>query len=443
MKIRFLLLCFLSFWAACSEERFAGGVSEETNTLAGVLENSSGMASGVSVLARSLSTSFEVTCVSDSSGRFRMDLPYGIYALSATEKNSSFYELVRISGEDVEISAKLLKGFDISVRVLFADSSSAEGVVVSLPGTNVKSTVGENGVLEFENLPRGNYVLNLKSPSTTEFENVYYRISDSLFYGPYPDGIPLDSLSSLEISSRQTQDSVWILPFATERNLLGYWNFNRSDSISQRVSIANVREKELPFFVYGNTEFVSGVENKSLALKDSTGFAVLEMDSGIFNRTQTFSVETWVRLKDIPVEKEYRKNIVGKVGFGGNTDNSVFSLALIQGVCSVTAPSLAFFVADGEGKDFNCENAVIDSSFIDTFEWVHVVASFDKGTLKLFRNGFLMAKKETSVFEIGNSIESIYIGKETLLLDIDALRFYREPIDETGAFIRFYKHGGR
>ena len=54
-----------------------------------------------------------------------------------------------------------------------------------------------------------------------------------------------------------------------------------------------------------------------------------------------------------------------------------------------------------------------------------------------------MAKKETSVFEIGNSIESIYIGKETLLLDIDALRFYREPIDETGAFIRFYKHGGR
>ena len=74
---------------------------------------------------------------------------------------------------------------------------------------------------------------------------------------------------------------------------------------------------------------------------------------------------------------------------------------------------------------------------------MHVVASFDKGTLKLFRDGFLMAKKETSVFEIGNSIESIYIGKETLLLDIDALRFYREPIDETGAFIRFYKHGGR
>ena len=33
MKIRLLLFCFLSFLLGCSEERFAGGVSEETNTV--------------------------------------------------------------------------------------------------------------------------------------------------------------------------------------------------------------------------------------------------------------------------------------------------------------------------------------------------------------------------------------------------------------------------
>lgn len=428
---------------ACGETKVSGGVSEETNTIAGLLENEFGPVSGVDVLARSLSKDFLVSTSTDSLGQFKMDLPYGLYALTASDSTGSYYELVRVSGEDLEISGALLEGFDASVVVLLSDSSFAEGVKVSLPGTDLKTVVSESGLLEFENLPQGNYVIELESPEVSLYENVYYRVNGTSFIGPYPETIPLDSICLLEVSREvNTSDSLWVLPWNTDISLWAYWNFDRLDS-SARVSALSIPKEEFPFYLYGDVKMVSSLNGKALSFRDSSSFAVLEGDSGIFNGATEFTVETWVNFKDVPQEGAFQKNIVGKVGFGGESDSSVFSLALIQGLCETTSPSLAFFVADGSGMPLDCENAVVDSSEVIVGEWIQVIASFDNGVLRLFRNGEEKASKSSLISKIQSSNESIYLGKETIIFDIDALRISGKGIKEADAFLRFYKYGGR
>ena len=46
-----LLSLFIAFFVSCGETRVTGGVSEETNTVAGLLENTNGPVRGVTVLA--------------------------------------------------------------------------------------------------------------------------------------------------------------------------------------------------------------------------------------------------------------------------------------------------------------------------------------------------------------------------------------------------------
>lgn len=438
-----LLSLFIAFFVSCGETKVAGGVSEETNTVAGLLENTNGPVRGVTVLARSISKDFHVSSETDSLGKFKMELPHGLYALTASESGESYYELVRVAGEDLNVSGQLLSSFDAKIQVLFADSSVAVGVKIALPGTNVKTIVGENGFVELENLPRGNYVVELSSEKIATYENVYYRVMDSLFVGPFPENIALDSLSMLDVSrSGYSADSVWILPWNTEKFLSAYWNFDRLDS-STRISALNLREKELPIYLYGNVGLVSGVINSALAFRDSTAFAVLESDSGIFNQVSEFSLEAWLRIDELPVENSFQKNMIGKVGFGGKSDSSVFSVALIRGVCGKTEPTVSFFVAEGNGMNFECENAVFDSSTIEVGEWQHWIMSFDQGVLRLFRNGIEISSVKSSVLKIDLSKESIYLGKETLIFSMDALRIHQSAVHAADAFLRYYKHGGR
>ena len=111
-----LLLC-----AGCSNDDVAGGVSEETNTIAGVLTDrvghpvASAMVYCKSVDVDTLETSDET----DSKGRFSLPVKrYGSYGISATVDSLAYYQVVEYAGKDVEIQSELVESADFGLPLL-------------------------------------------------------------------------------------------------------------------------------------------------------------------------------------------------------------------------------------------------------------------------------------------------------------------------------------
>ena len=96
----------------CSDGRISGGVSEETNTVAGILVDGSGKAvAGVPVCAMHFTVdSIVFNDTTDSDGKFGFPLmKRGQYGVSARRDSMSYYESVDFEGSEIEIAAKLQK----------------------------------------------------------------------------------------------------------------------------------------------------------------------------------------------------------------------------------------------------------------------------------------------------------------------------------------------
>lgn len=427
---------------ACGEVHVSGGVSEETNTLAGSLSNSSGTAlARVVVTAALVAEGDTATYVdtTDFNGYFSFLVPSGVFAVSAEHASEMAYALVRLESSDGSVSLGTDSLFGVAAQILLSDSSAAEGAKVSLPGTSIASVADASGNVSLS-IPRGNFALQVSSPNAA-FEDVYVAVVDSELYGPYPVSIAIDSIAGLNhFENSPAASLVWSLPHGDSLGLIAEWTF---DEILGTASPFVVESEAADLYVYGSGSLVSGVSGMALSLSGSSDFAVWESDGGAFGGATAFSVEAWLSLEEPADTNVYRRNIVGKVGFGGEGDSSVFTLALINGVCEVEEPRIALFVADGSGMELTCESAVIDASAPDFGAWNYYAAAFEEGKLKLFRDGFLVAEAESQIESLGTSSEALYIGKEELALKIDALRLSLGALDAAEAFVRYYQQGGR
>lgn len=431
--------CFL---LACGEVHMSGGVSEETNTLAGSLSNSSGTALARSVVTAALVAEGDTATyvdTTDFNGYFSILVPSGVFAVSALSGSEMAYALVRLSGADGSVKLATDSLFDVSATILLSDSSAAEGAKVSLPGTDIYAVADASGKASLS-IPQGNFALQVSSPNA-DFEDVYVAVVGSELYGPYPVSIAIDSVAGLEhLENSPAASLVWALPHWDSLGLVAEWTF---DELAGTASPYVSEGEGGDLYVYGSGTLVAGLSGMALSLSGASDFAVWESDGGALENATAFSVEAWLSLEEPTDTAAYRRNIVGKVGFGGDTDSSVFTLALVNGVCDVTEPRIALFVADGSGMELSCENAVLDTSAPDFGTWTYYAAAFEEGVLKLFRDGFLVAEAETAVQTLGSSGEALYIGKEELALKIDALRLSLDALDEAEAFVRYYQQGGR
>lgn len=464
-----LAICAL---VACAPEETAGGYSEETNTLAGILVNEKGEPqANVRVFARHTKANIsDLVDTTDSEGKFEMQLVrQGIYGLSATKGKKAMYKMVGFYGQNVKVDAKLVSTTDVSGEIFLREDTVATDVNVAIPGSPWDTRASSKGKFSFQKVPEGIYPVVAKSPDPIRFKDAFYvaEFNDgkASFKGPYPtdlmdvvmakatsDTLLVDSLEENDttdiVLASASDDTTLMFPVSPDYSLLCRWPMdylaeNKEIAGTKVTSDARGRADDI-FFFSDSVELTDGVSVNAVELNGAEEFGVVESDGGALDNATAITLESWVSIEKWPKDKAYRMNIIGKLGFGQNTDTeqSVFSLSLIKGECGAEKPSLAFFVAGGDmGDTLGCESVVMSSDIV-TDEWMYVTAVWDAGNLALYVNGQLLETAKTSVKLINPSAEPIIFGKENLNLKLDDVRLSNKAVNYVDVLYRYYLKGG-
>lgn len=445
-------------FVACTTE-VANGVSEETNTVAGILVDGSGkVVAGVPVCARHYAVdTITVTDTTDSEGKFGLALSrQGQYGLSASKDKFAYYSTINFDGSEVNVSAKLEKTGSVEGKIYLRQDTSSAGIKVYIPGSPWETETDKNGGFSLKNVPVGVLPLLAKSPDPIHFVDAVYVVSVSSkstsFRGPIPTGMfEYFAKSSAEEEEEpvgeivNTVDAVGAanlqFPLSPEYSLRSWWPMDYLTKAGKDTKkVSDARGGTDGILLYGVDSLEEGATEKALALYGSDQFGVIEGDRGLLDSAKALTLEAWMQVEK-PDSKNYRMNLIGKLGFGSSEDKDVFSLALVQGECDRKNVSLGFFIADGSSNSLECEDAAfVDYKLFD--EWVYVTVVWDGKTSALYINGLKVAEKAVSVTQIGVSSEPIFFGKESLNLKLDDVRLSTTAIGESDVLYRYYLKGG-
>ncbi len=190
--------------------------------------------------------------------------------------------------------------------------------------------------------------------------------------------------------------------------------------------ISSIATNELPHDIdYGVVKHWSADIANASTEPDQDGFVASLAE---------WNVEVKFVLKFLDTNTSYIKNIFGQ--FDGKAN--YFSLALINGECGTTAPSLAFFV--GEDNEFSCRSAVISAAEVKANETLSVTATVNNGLLKLYKNGFLIANNYVGYsLQKTAEVPPFVFGDTEFDLKLNDVRLGEKAIDSGDVLYRYYQ----
>lgn len=424
---------------ACSSEKVVGGISEETNTVAGILVDASGnAAAGVPVMARHLEIdSVAVSDTTDSDGRFGFSLEVrGRYGVFAQGDSEAFFDLIDYQGEPLDISAKLEQAGLVAGTVHFSPDSVAAGVKVSVPGAGIEALTDEDGEFRLDGVPMGALPVLVKSPDEARFADALYFVDAEDFFGPVPAGA-----YGRDESLPKVKHNDLLLPVSLEYGLQSWWTMDSfADFEGYAKKIGDVRDWTDGILVYGVDSLEMGAFENALALYGANQFGIVVNDKGLLDGAKSLTLEAWINIASTKAES-YRMNIIGMFSDDSSEKDNVFSLALMDGECGAHGPSLAFFTGKGEGDSMSCGDAAI-AEFDQFDEWVYVTVVWDGKISVLYVNGEEVAEKHTSVKQIVSSSAPIKFGGDSISLKLDEVRLSTVAITAADVLFRYKLQGG-
>lgn len=449
------VVSLLGLAAACSTD-VAGGVSEETNTVAGVLVDVKGeVLSGVAVTARHmLVDTLAYTDTTDGAGKFAFPLSHqGVYGLSAESDSTALYKTIRYVGQKVEsLSLEMKETVSFEGRMVLDSSLVGKGIVAYLPGTSWYAETDSEGVFQFKNVPVGDYAIVVKSPDPIRYMDAAFVLKAGkkgiALSGPLSsnnDNVFVDGKDSLVKNLELASGSKGVevqLPLSTEYGLVSWWSMDYLTASGNQRILGDARGRADGILLYGDAQIEESAFGKALSLNGADQFGVVENDNGALDSADQFTIELLLKLDSANSDSSYRKNIMGKLGFGSKDDHDVFSLALVEGGCGTQEPRLAFFLADGSGDSLSCENAAVSRDDVEFGSWQHLVIVFESGMIKMYSNGTLVAEKKTDIEVLQPSDEPIFFGKENLNLMLDDVRLGKKAITSADVLYRYNLKGG-
>ena len=409
------LLFVVLVWVGCSNNEVAGGVSEETNTIAGILVDQKGSpVVSAKVYCKSVDVdTLESTDETNSKCEFSLVVKrYGNYGISASLDSQAFYEVVEFKGKDIDLKSVALKEtVDFKGRVMLRDDSTAAGIVVRIPGSSWIAQTDSLGFYKLEGLPMGKTSLQVVPMDLTRFVKVEHEVNVGALAGA------------------NAVDSVMV-PLSMEYGLRSWWDFNAIGKEGAVEFVKDSRSWTAGMKLYGSPEYaVSAVH-----FNGASQFGVVEDDRGILDGVTGFAVEAVLQVDKVLGDSDsYRKNLVGKLGFGSAEDKDVFSLSVIQGMCGAQKASVAFFMADGSGDSLSCKNAVVSKNALEFGKRYYLMATWNGKKVSLYENGKKVGETEVSFEKISASEESIFVGKESLEFSLEDLRITVEPLNDADA----------
>lgn len=190
--------------------------------------------------------------------------------------------------------------------------------------------------------------------------------------------------------------------------------------------ISSIATNELPHDIdYGVVKHWSADIANASTEPDQDGFVASLAE---------WNVEVQFQLKQLDTTTSYIKNIFGQF----DDKASFFSVALINGECGTTAPSLAFFV--GEDNEFSCRSAVISAAEVKANETLSVTATVNNGLLKLYKNGFLIANNYVGYsLQKTAEVPPFVFGDTEFDLKLNDVRLGEKAIDSADVLYRYYQ----
>jgi len=442
-----ILLAILS---GCTlNDRSMTGVSEETNAIAGILSDGNGKpVSGTVVLARHTtidSLTFTDTTKQDGSFSFRMKRK-GAYGISAQKDSLAYFDVVEYYGQTVKVDASLRPTASITAKVALSDGLGSEGIEVGVPGYAFSTVFDSTGYFTLSGLPVGQYNLLVRSPDPGHYPDAVYTVNlqqDTLALGgPLPTDAVVEDAPVTSIDG----DAVLTLPLSTEYKLLSWWPMDKTSVSDGDTIISDARGHMGDMKIYGSASLTDGAVGKAIRFNDAAQFGVIEDDSHALDGLTELTLEAFVKFNGLGKDERSaagQKNIIGKLGFGSDDDQNVFSLALIDGVCGAEKPALAFFMAQEVGEEFSCDHAVISDSQLVENEWIHVVVTWKEGFARIYQNSELAGSGNVGVNALPSSNEPIFFGKENLDFELDDVRLGAIAITSADVLYRYYQKIGR
>ena len=285
------------------------------------------------------------------------------------------------------------------------------------------------GFYKLEGVPAGKTTLQVIPADLTRFVKVVHEVNVGALAGA------------------KGTDSVMV-PLSMEYGLRSWWAFGAVAKDGPVDFVNDSRSWTAGMKLYGNPEwggFVSYDETSNAVgavhFKGASQFGVVEDDRGILDSATGFAVEVVLQVdKILDTASTFRKNLVGKLGFGSEDDQDVFSLAVIKGECGMDKPSFAFFMADGSGDSLSCKNAVVSKNALEFGKRYYLMATWNGKTVSLYENGKKVGETDVSFEKILPSEETIFVGKESLEFSLEDLRISVEPLNEADAEFRNKSH---
>ena len=335
-------------------------------------------------------------------------------------------------------SVPLPKGTDFS-GILYNTNGEILSVALELPSETLETTTDSTGLFTLKNIPDGTYPLIVSSENTDvayllqndkTTKNLLGPVSSSIvssitasdFKGPPVENIYFDDETPTVGNPQEPEE-----PDSSDKSdttiKQGYGN---AGYLTVDGNLIQVASNDLPKDVnYGLIKRW----NADIA-NDSTDQDLV----GIFYGLSEWTIEVKFELSSIDQTGVYRRNIFGQF----NEENSLFSLAIINGVCGTNAPALAFYV--GNSNKFSCKSSVISGTQVDIGQTLSVTVTYDGHTLSIYKNGFLIAYNVVSyMFVAETGLPPFVFGDKELNLKLDEIRLGNKTINSADVLYRYYQ----
>ena len=430
-RIELWALAFAAFTMSACGTFWAGGVDEETNTVAAAdTNNNHDMISSADSLIVRVDTSFFY----DEPHEIMMPPKTGNQIViedkgSLSEESPSPFSPVYDTEPELHSFTGKLNNVD----------GASLNITVKVNGGNVTTKTDVSGYFQLEGLPVGVYPLIVSSGNSDGVAYLLKNSSDDVdLLGPVPSSA-IGSVNEDDFEEPALQNFIYDdgpvagNPDPQPEPLPESSDSNQPSSSSSKIiylsSESNgVATNELPHDIdYGVI-----YHWESVAGNGST-----EDNSNKESWYSEWTVEVSFELESIDTDNSYRRNIFGK--FRGA--DGVFALTIINGDCGTEAPSYALFALRYQG--FNCREAVISTAEVETGKKVSLTGVYKGQSLTLYKDGFKIAEKALDYKTPQDINTSPFVfGDEDLNLKLKDVRLGEKAITSADVLYRYYQQGG-
>ena len=275
----------------------------------------------------------------------------------------------------------------------------------------ITATAGPNGAIA----PSGSVVVSdgANAPFTIT-PDPGYHVADVLV-----DAVSAGAVTSYTFMSVTTDHTIAasFAPDAPSGDLVGWWKMD--GDVTDASSYANHAT------AFGSPTFVAGMVGQALNLNGTSQYAAAP-DNASLDLTNGLTLATWVK-----PTLEATQNLISK-----STNGGISGYELCLAATSSTFPHKAFFRLNQttSGDTYRINSTTLYSDHLNT--WIHLAATFDGVTMKLYVNGVLESSLAAAItinanalpLGLGAQVDGSNAGSRFLAGGMDDARVYNRAL---------------